>query len=128
MGRTRIESTLSVTPERAARLARLIRLIAKAPRSRLLLLDKLDVDLRGFYRDVKMLRELDVRITNRGDLYSLAEEANEARAKLRCPDPLLTIGELAVLARGTTDTHRKLKRLLESIVGTVAASNGYHKR
>lgn len=128
MGRPRTESTPSVTPERATRFARLIKLISKTSRERDALLDKLDVDLRGFYRDVRTLRGLSIDIKNRGSVYFLGEDADDARAKLPCPDPQLTVAELRMLTRGTTDAHRKMKRLLESIVGSAAASNGFHKR
>ena len=128
MGRPRTESTPSVTPERATRFAKLIRSIARVPRERDELLKKLHVDLRGFYRDVQTLRALSIDIKNRGSVYFLGEDADEARAKLPCPDPQLTVAELRTLARGTTDAHRKLKRLLETIVGSAASANGYHKQ
>jgi predicted DNA-binding transcriptional regulator YafY len=127
MGRPRLTPTPSVTPERASRFARLIRLVGKTPRERTLLLDKLDVDLRGFYRDVRVLRDLSIDIKNSGSLYFLNEGADEARAKLPCPDPQLTVAELQVVAKGNTEAHRKLKRLLETILGSTA-SNGNSKR
>jgi predicted DNA-binding transcriptional regulator YafY len=127
MGRPRSESS-SVTPERASRLAKFVKLIAKTPRSRSVLLDKLDIDLRGFYRDVKTLRALRVGVSNRGDQYQLDEDLDDARGKLPCPDPQLTLAELKQLTKGTTDAHKKLRKLLENIVGSAAAANGYHKR
>ena len=123
MGRPKATPAAPVTLERAARLARLVQAIARAPRPRAALLARLKLDPRGFYRDLKTLRDRGVGVTVAGDSYRLADELEDALAKLPCPDPLLSIAEVRVLARGTTEAHRKLKKLLDALGG---GSNGKH--
>lgn len=128
MGRSKADSppTTSVTVERAARLSRLLKLIAKTARPREVLLGKLNLDVRGFYRDLKTLRDRGIAVTAAGDSYRLHEDLDDARAKLPCPDPMLSVSELRVLAKGNTDAHRKLRRLLDTLVGPVPSANGKH--
>lgn len=127
MGRSKTDSaSSSYTLERATRLAKLIKLISKTPRSRAELLDKLGVEVRGFYRDLKALRDRGIAYTATRDTYQLDEDLDEARDKLPSPDPQLSLAELKALSRGNTDAHKKLKKLLAAVVGSAAASNGYY--
>jgi predicted DNA-binding transcriptional regulator YafY len=126
MGRTKTAPS-SVTHERATRLAKFLKLIAKVPRPREVLANKLGLDTRGFYRDVKTLRGLGIAVRSDGDQYHLDGDLDEARGLLPCPDPQLTIAELRTLSRGTTEAHRKVKKLLDALIGSAATSNGYHK-
>lgn len=128
MGRSKADSppAASVTVERAARLSRLLKLIARTARPREVLLDKLHLDVRGFYRDLKTLRDRGIVVAAEGDAYRLQEDLDDARDKLPCPDPLLSVAELRVLAKGNTDAHRKLRRLLDSLVGQATYHNGKH--
>ena len=126
MGRSKTDSaSSSVTLERATRLAKLLKLIAKTARPRAELLDRLGIDVRGFYRDLKTLRDRGIGYTAGRDSYKLTDDLDEARDKLPAPDPQLSLAELKALARGNTDAHKKLKKLLAAVVGTAAASNGY---
>lgn len=128
MGRSKADSppATSVTVERATRLSRLLKLIAKTARPREVLLGKLGLDVRGFYRDLKTLRDRGIDVVVAGDEYKLGEELDQARAKLPCPDPLLSVADLRVLSKGHTDAHRKLRRLLDSLVGPATHHNGKH--
>jgi len=111
----------TVTAERAARLAKLLKLTAaKTPRPRETLLDKLKIDLRSFYRDVKLLRERGVALAVTGDAYRLDEELHAAQGKLPCPDMGLSIADLHHLSRGSSDAHKRLQRLLHTILGESA--------
>lgn len=127
MGRPKAEPpTTSVTLERAIRLGKLLKSIAKTARTRAELMAKLKVDLRGFYRDVKTIRSLGISVSSDRDLYRLTDDLNEARGKLPCPDPLLTVAELRAVSKGTTDTHKKLRRLLDAVAGPSFSANGKH--
>jgi hypothetical protein len=84
--------------------------------TRTVLLQRLKLDVRGFYRDVKLLREVGIVVTLRQGKYVLEGEADEAIERLPFPDPHLTLGEARQLARGRSAIHRKLKGLLDQIL------------
>jgi hypothetical protein len=130
MGRSKADSppTTSVTLERASRLSKLLKLIAKVARPRDVLLDKLGLDLRGFYRDLKTLRDRGVLLSVTGDCYRLIEDLDDARGKLPASDPALSVADLRALSKGTTDAHKRLRKLYDSLVGASASvhTNGKH--
>ena len=109
--------TPAITPARAARLYQLLTLTAAAPRTRAALQKKLKVDLRGFYRDVGLLRELAVNLCCDGDRYRLDGELDAALDKLPFPDPGLSLRDAMLLAEGRTAAHRRLKTRLTSFLG-----------
>ncbi len=105
-----------VTPERAARLFRLLQLLGAGPQTREVLTRRLGLDVRGFYRDLEVLRGAGIVVPLRAHRYSLEGKLADAVARLPFPDPRLTLGEAQQLARGRTPAHRKLKGLLDQIV------------
>ncbi len=109
--------TTAVTLERASRLYRLIHLLGKASRTRAVILRQLKIDIRTFYRDLQLLRDCDVVVELRGNRYQLGESAAAVADRLPFPDPGLTLGEARVLAKGRSPVHKKLRRLLDQIVG-----------
>jgi hypothetical protein len=106
-----------ITPARAARLYRLLKLLKSRQQARGFLARTLKVDLRGFYRDLRTLRELGVRITATEHEYRLAQRFDHAVSLLPFPDPRLNLQEAIKLSRGKTPAHRKLKRQIRAIVG-----------
>lgn len=107
----------AVTAPRAARLCRLLLLLGRGPQTREVLARRLRLDLRGFYRDLEVLRAAGVAVSLEGRRYRLLGSADDAIARLPFPDPRLTLGEARQLARGRTNAHRKLKQLVEQILG-----------
>jgi len=107
----------SVTPERFARLHLLLTLLAKAPQSREILARKLKLDVRGFYRDLEVLRQAGIGVVLDEGRYHLSGALNAAQKSLPYPDPMLTLGEMTQLAKGRSPAHRHLKRLLEQHLG-----------
>jgi hypothetical protein len=105
----------TVTPERAARLYRLIKTLKQKPQTRDYLRRRLRLDLRGFYRDLELLREagIDLPLINRR--YVLPERANHVLIRLPFPDPRLTLGEAIQLAKGRSKAHKKLKQIIDQI-------------
>jgi predicted DNA-binding transcriptional regulator YafY len=106
----------AVTPERCVRLSRLIQLLASGPKKREALAKRLHLDVRGFYRDLDLLRKSGVTVELEGGSYHLLQELDEATDLLPFHDPLLTIGEVRQLSKGRTTAHRKLKQKLEHIL------------
>jgi predicted DNA-binding transcriptional regulator YafY len=105
----------TVTAERAARLYRLLNLVSERPRTRDDLRRRLSLDVRGFYRDLELLRTagIDLALVNRR--YVLQELVAEVVARLPFPDPRLTLGEAIQLAKGRTRAHRRLKEQIQQI-------------
>jgi hypothetical protein len=106
----------AVTAERFSRLHRLLSLLVKKPQSRESLSRRLRLDVRGFYRDLELLRASGIAITLTEGLYSLEENPKEALRRLPFPDPHLTLGDVEQLARGRTAVHRKLREQIERLV------------
>jgi hypothetical protein len=107
----------TVTPERAARLYRLLKLLGTGPQSRQNVTRRLRLDIRGFYRDLELLRTADIDVTLVEGRYRLTGKAADAVARLPFPDPRLTLGEATQLAKGRSPAHRKLKEQIAEIVG-----------
>jgi hypothetical protein len=105
----------TVTPERAWRLHRLVRLLGAGSQTRSALAKRLRLDTRGFYRDLEFLRSSGLRIDVEGQRYSLEDPVKQALGKLPFPDPGLTLSEAMQLAKGRSPAHRKIKAIIERI-------------
>ena len=108
--------TQAVTADRAARLYKLIRLLASGPKKRDALTKSLKLDVRGFYRDLDLLHRAGISITLAQQRYSLDGDRDAAVSRLPFPDPRLTLGEARQLAKGKTRAHLKLQEQLRRIV------------
>ncbi|HLJ95544.1 MAG TPA: hypothetical protein VKU02_20370 [Gemmataceae bacterium] len=106
----------SVTAERAQRLYRLLQLLGIGPQSRASVTRRLRLDVRGFYRDLKLLRAAGIAVPLRNGRYTLEESVPAATNRLPFPDPHLTLGEAIQLAKGRSLAHRKLKAQIGLIV------------
>ncbi len=111
----------AVTEERAARLYRLLHILATSPQSRDSLKKRLHLDVRGFYRDLELLRNAGITVPMRNGRYALDEDVDVAIARLPFPDPRLILGEAMQLARGRKPAHRKLREQLTRITGEKVA-------
>ena len=118
MAKTRKESPASriVTTQRAARLYRLLQLLARGPQPRDVLTRRLGLNIRGFYRDLETLQHLGTPITLTSRGYRLTVRLNAALALLPFPDPGLTFAEALQLAKGRGSANRKLKLLIARMV------------
>jgi hypothetical protein len=105
-----------VTAERAARLFRLLTLLGAGPQARATLVRRLRLDIRGFYRDLELLRTAKIDVPLKNQRYVLVGSAKDAIARLPFPDPHLTLGEAKELAKGRSAAHRKLKSQLSRII------------
>jgi hypothetical protein len=106
----------AVTAERFTRLHRLLRLLAEAPQTRQALARRLRIDVRGFYRDLELLRTAGVTVTLQESNYSLSGPLDDALALLPFPDPHLTLGEAMQLARGRGAANRRLREQVDRLV------------
>jgi len=104
-----------VTPDRFARLVRMLRLLADRPLTRVALTRRLKLDIRGFYRDLGLARAAGVPLDLVDGRYRLTGNLEVALGLLPFPDPHLTLAEVRVLASGRTPAHRKLREQVERI-------------
>ncbi len=109
--------TRTITSERATRLFRLLTMIGKHPQPRPDLLQELDLDIRGFYRDLQFLRDLGITIDLVDTGYTLRSSFEQALAILPFPDANLNLHEAIQLSDGRSQAHRKLKALVEQVTG-----------
>jgi hypothetical protein len=107
----------TVTADRAARLYRLLKLLGTGSQSRQTIIRRLRLDVRGFYRDLELLRAAEIDVALVDGRYRLSGRASDAIARLPFPDPRLTLGEATQLSKGRSAAHRKLKAQLAEIVG-----------
>jgi hypothetical protein len=105
----------SVSAERAGRLFRMLTLLGAGPQTRVALTRRLRLAVRGFYRDLEVLRAAGIEVTLNNGKYALVEAASAAIDRLPFPDPGLTLGEARVLARGRSDAHKKIRQQLIKI-------------
>lgn len=106
----------AVSAERVARLYRLLKVVSASSQTRSTLMQRLRLDIRGFYRDLELLRAAGIELSLVNRRYSLEQDIEKALARLPFPDPHLTLGEAIQLAKGRTTSHRKLKEQVGLIV------------
>jgi uncharacterized protein HemX len=106
----------AVSLERAGRLYRLLRFLETGAKSRAAILQKLRIDIRTFYRDLELLRHCEISVELAKRKYTLEDDVEEATSRLPLPDPGLSLGDAVILAKGRTQVHLKLKRLLSAIM------------
>lgn len=114
--RGRRRPAVHITLSRAARLHRLVKLLAAAPQTREALLNGLGIGLRTFYRELELLKRCGVKVQLSKKLYSLKTSAGEAEGNLPFPDPQLSFAEMAELAAHPGAAASRLADLLASVV------------
>jgi hypothetical protein len=113
---SRRRPAVHITLQRAARLHRLVRFLAGAPRARPAILSELRVGLRTFYRELELLKKCGVKVRHKLKLYQLIPTDSEALGRLPFPDPQLSFAEMAELAVCDCAAGRRLGELLEAVV------------
>lgn len=114
---------VTLTAPRAARLYKLLTLLSDAPQTRRTLLLRLRLDLRGFYRDLEVLRTLEIDLQLGADnKYTLPLDLSLALEKLPFPDPGLNVRDVLQLINGMTPAHRKLRRRVVAFLGNHSTS------
>lgn len=108
----------TVTTERFVRLYRMVKLLAAGAQTRETLTGRLRLDVRGFYRDLDLLRSSGVSIGLAAGRYTLEQKADDALALLPFPDPRLTLGAAKTLAKGRSPIHRALAETIARVIPT----------
>ncbi len=94
----------------------MVQLLSGGPQTREGLARRLKLDVRGFYRDLDLLRSSGVAVTLEAGRYSLDQDAADALARLPFPDPHLTLGAARALAKGRSSAHRALAETIARVV------------
>lgn len=111
----------TLTTSRASRLYKLLTLLASGSQSRKALLMRLKLDLRGFYRDLEVIRLMDIEVVATAEgKYSLSGSLDDALSRFPFPDPGLNVREVLQLANGSTAAHRKLRQRLDAFLKSPA--------
>jgi predicted DNA-binding transcriptional regulator YafY len=105
-----------ITLARAARLHRLVSILAQSPRRREDLLQPLAMGLRTFYRELELLKRCGVKIRLAKKRYALHSTSQEAEGRLPFPDPQLSFADMAELARHPGPVAKRLAELLHSVI------------
>jgi predicted DNA-binding transcriptional regulator YafY len=113
---SRRRPAVHITLGRAARLHRLVMLLAESPRSRDQILAQLAIGLRTFYRELELLHRCGVKIQHKHKTYVLQGTAAQAEGRLPFPDPQLSFAEMAELAKCPGDAGRRLAEMLEAVI------------
>ena len=112
---------VQITLGRAARLHRLVMLLAESPMGREAILADLGIGLRTFYRELELLKRCGVKIQQKNKLYTLLSTAAHAEGRLPFPDPQLSFAEMEELSRCPGEAGKRLATLLGSVVNKPAA-------
>jgi hypothetical protein len=112
----RSSRTTGITADRFARLYRLVQLIGAAPQTRSILLRRLRTDVRGFYRDLGLLREAGIEVTMEGHRYQLTGALDVSLALLPFPDPHLVYSDVLRLIEGNPRARKKLRERVEELI------------
>ncbi len=94
----------------------MVRLMAANPQPRATLARRLQLDIRGFYRDLEVLRAAGIEVRVSGGRYGLVGKAEEALALLPFPDPHLSLGDVRDLAKGRGNAHGKLREQIDRLI------------
>lgn len=113
---------------RAARLHRLIMLLAREPRSRGEILVELGIGLRTFYRELELVKRCGIKVQQKNREYSLLTMAEQAKGRLPFPDPQLSFAELAELAHCPGEAGKRLAEMLAKVINYPAAGAAGSRR
>src|SRR5690349_12802082 len=94
---SRRRPAVHITLGRAARLHRLVMLLAEKPRGREQVLSTLAIGLRTFYRELELLKRCGVKVQQKDKSYALQGTSEQAEGRLPFPDPQLSFAEMAEL-------------------------------
>lgn len=105
-----------VTLGHAARLHRLVRLLAEESRKREAILQGLRIGLRTFYRELKLLKRCGISVQRKGRMYTLRTTAEPVEGRLPFPDPQLNFAEMFELARCPGPAAQRLAEILARVI------------
>lgn len=113
-----------LSPTRAQRLCRMLMALGEGPQHKNALVRKLKLEERGFFRDLRLMRQLGINVTANKHRYLLTISLAEAFGRLPLPRLKLSLQDALVLCNGSSPAHRRVRRSLEALIGPVDAFDG----
>ena len=113
-------TTPDLTPVRANRLCKMLLALGHGPQLKDVLVKKLKVEERGFFRDLRLIRQLGINVTANDNRYLLTMSLDDALEKLPLPDLKLSLRDALTLSHGQSPTHRRVRKKLEALIGPVS--------
>jgi predicted DNA-binding transcriptional regulator YafY len=107
---------VQITLGRASRLYQLVTWLEIEPRIREELLERLEIGLRTFYRELDLLKRCGIKVKREGKAYALRTTLAEAETRLPFPDPQLSFAEMAELARLPGEAARRLDEIYKAVI------------
>ncbi len=107
---------VQITLARASRLHRLVSTLETGSTAREILLDRLSIGLRTFYRELDLLKRCGIKVGREGKAYRLKSTVKEAEGRLPFPDPQLSFAEMAELAEHPGEAAKRLAEIYRSVV------------
>lgn len=117
-----------ITPGRAERLHHLISLLSQGIAERDVLLKRLAMGIRTFYRELEMLKRCGVKVRRDGKTYGLKTTLQEAERLLPFPDPQLSFAEVADLSKLTGSAASRLAELYGTLTIHAVPTPGRRKK
>jgi hypothetical protein len=84
--------------------------------SREVILVRLAIGLRTFYREVDLLKKCGIKVRRDGKTYVLTSTMAEAEARLPFPDPQLSFAEMAELSRLPGEAALRLAEIYRGVI------------
>lgn len=107
-----------MTHQRLTRLHRLAFELTKGPVDKSKLIEKLEINLRTFYRDLIALEELGLNVVRSRAGFGLTQPLDEVEKMLPFPAPILNLAEARVLAASGLPIAGRIEDKLSKIVKT----------
>jgi len=101
--------------ERIGRLHRLALILAGGPVDKVRIMQKLDITVRTFYRDLITLEEVGLQVLKTRAGYLVTATQEEIEQKLPFPVPILNISEARALAEGSSPAAKRIEQQLFKI-------------
>ena len=125
---SRRRPVVQITLGRASRLYRLLKILEQEATTREVLLDRLVIGLRTFYRELDLLKRCGIKVRREVKAYALRSTIGEAESRLPFPDPQLSFAEMAELARHPGEAARRLGEIYLGVVKPVEPAPKEKKR
>jgi hypothetical protein len=117
-----------ITLGRASRLHHLVSLLSQGIAERDILLKRLEMGIRTFYRELEMLKRCGVKVRRDGKTYGLKTSLKEAEGLLPFPDPQLSFAEVADLSKLTGAVAGRLAELYGALTTHAAPTTKRKKK
>src|SRR3954451_10356702 len=103
-----------LTPDRATRLCKMLVALGHGPQPKQILVKKLKVEERGFFRDLRLMRQLGIHVASNNRGYVLASSLNDAVRRLPVTGLQISLADAVEISHGHLPSQRRLRRQLEA--------------